>query len=343
MPITHVTPENISKYLCAAGSGSKEAIKDATSPRGILEWLVNFFTFGGVRRSNERSFREVVEKLTTALINIDETAFYSGTRIFLEEINGCTTRLVCGAASDDKEPVVTIEVCKNGDIVASEVDGDTFWGVCRMLKLMSTYNIEQPDSLLTEDGFLNLRGLNLAHKDFRGEDLSEIDASGSNFCGTILSGVKIHDAKLCGANLCGATLCHANINFVSLTEANLADVNLTGAEVVYANLTRANLIDANLTGTEMRHVDLTNANLTNANLTDAVVRHADLTGANLSRANLANVTLTNAKLDDDAKGAVNVGSAKSESPKAKHTDIQDFTAPPDDTNENIPPFLPDGV
>ncbi|EBP4713797.1 effector protein PipB, partial [Salmonella enterica] len=57
MPITNASPESILKYLYAAGTGTKEAMKSATSPRGILEWLVNFFTCGGVRRSNERCFR----------------------------------------------------------------------------------------------------------------------------------------------------------------------------------------------------------------------------------------------------------------------------------------------
>ncbi|HGA7236871.1 TPA: effector protein PipB, partial [Salmonella enterica subsp. enterica serovar Virchow] len=52
MPITNASPENILRYLHAAGTGTEEAMKSATSPRGILEWFVNFFTCGGVRRSN---------------------------------------------------------------------------------------------------------------------------------------------------------------------------------------------------------------------------------------------------------------------------------------------------
>lgn len=42
MPITNASPESILKYLYAAGTGTKEAMKSATSPRGVLEWLVNF-------------------------------------------------------------------------------------------------------------------------------------------------------------------------------------------------------------------------------------------------------------------------------------------------------------
>ncbi|SUH88876.1 effector protein PipB [Salmonella enterica subsp. enterica serovar Typhimurium] len=72
MPITNASPENILRYLHAAGTGTKEAMKSATSPRGILEWFVNFFTCGGVRRSNERWFREVIGKLTTSLLYVNK-------------------------------------------------------------------------------------------------------------------------------------------------------------------------------------------------------------------------------------------------------------------------------
>lgn len=32
MQIIQMTPENVARYLCAAGIGTKEAIKNATSP-----------------------------------------------------------------------------------------------------------------------------------------------------------------------------------------------------------------------------------------------------------------------------------------------------------------------
>ncbi|ECP2038691.1 SPI-2 type III secretion system effector PipB, partial [Salmonella enterica] len=83
MPITNASPENILRYLHAAGTGTKEAMKSATSPRGILEWFVNFFTCGGVRRSNERWFREVIGKLTTSLLYVNKNAFFDGNKIFL--------------------------------------------------------------------------------------------------------------------------------------------------------------------------------------------------------------------------------------------------------------------
>ncbi|HFW3053453.1 TPA: SPI-2 type III secretion system effector PipB [Salmonella enterica subsp. enterica serovar Birkenhead] len=246
MPITNASPENILRYLHAAGTGTKEAMKSATSPRGILEWFVNFFTCGGVRRSNERCFREVIGKLTTSLLYVNKNAFFDGNKIFLEDVNGCTICLSCGAASENTDPMVIIEVNKNGKTVTDKVDSERFWNVCRMLKLMSKHNIQQPDSLITEDGFLNLRGVNLAHKDFQGEDLSDIDASDADFRETNLSNV-----NLVGANLCCANLHGVNLTAAILFGSDLTDTKLNGAKLDKIALTLAKaLTGADLTGSQ---------------------------------------------------------------------------------------------
>lgn len=261
MPITNTSPENILKYLHAAGTGTKEAMKNSTSPRGILEWLVNFFTCGGVRRSNERCFQEVVEKLTSALSHVNKDAFYRGTKIFMEGINGCTTCLSCVTVPEyeNKAPMVTIEVSKDGKTIASEVDGDTFWNVCQMLKLIRKYNIQHEDSLLTEEGKLNLRGVYLAYKDLRDENFENIDASSTDFYGSNLSGV----------NFSGANLHDATMAYTSLVSANMANTDMSGA-----NLTNA---------------DMTNANIFCADLTDAILCNAKLTGVNLKDAKAVSV------------------------------------------------------
>ncbi|ECG8590596.1 SPI-2 type III secretion system effector PipB [Salmonella enterica subsp. salamae] len=301
MPITNASPENISKYLQAASTGTKEAIKNATSPRGILQWLVNFFTCGEIRRSNEQCFQEVVRKLTSALLNVNEHTFYSGTKIFLEDINGCTTCLSCVAAAgfEDKDSIVIIEVSKDGKTIAKEVDGETFWDVCQMLKLVSKHNIQHNNSLLTEDGKLNLRGVYLAHKDLRGENFENIDASDTDFYGANLAGVNLYGANLCGSNLYGA--------------------NLHGANMVHANLAGANLANADMSHADLTNADLTGANISCADLTDTVLYHARLTGINLK----------------DAKAV-----SENRLSEADLTNVQHSLASRDDTNETPPPLLP---
>ncbi|HCM1917322.1 TPA: SPI-2 type III secretion system effector PipB [Salmonella enterica subsp. salamae serovar 28:r:e,n,z15] len=256
MPITNPSPENILKYLHAASTGSKEAMKNATSPRGILEWLVNFFTCGGVRRSKERCFQEVVEKLTSSLLHVNKDAFHSGTKIFLEDINGCTACLSCVTVPGDENnaSMVTIEVSKDGKTIADEVNGEIFWNVCRMLKLMSKYNIQQEDSLVTEEGKLNLRGVYLAYKDLQGENFENIDAPFIDFYASNLAGV-----NLSGANLHGATMA-----FAKLVGANMANTDMSGA-----NLTNANMTDANISGADLTDAVLCNVKLAGVNLKDA--------------------------------------------------------------------------
>ncbi|EFR6734062.1 SPI-2 type III secretion system effector PipB, partial [Salmonella enterica] len=167
------------------------------------------------------------------------------------------------AASENTDPMVIIEVNKNGKTVTDNVDSERFWNVCRMLKLMSKHNIQQPDSLITEDGFLNLRGVNLAHKDFQGEDLSKIDASNADFRETTLSNVNLVGANLCCANLHAVNLMGSNMTKANLTCANMSGVNLTAAILFGSDLT-----DTKLNGAKLDKIALTLAKaLTGADLT----------------------------------------------------------------------------
>lgn len=245
MPITNnASPENILKYLNAVSTGTKEAMRNSTSPRGILEWLVNFFTCGGVRRRNERCFQEVMEKLTSALLHVNKDDFYSGAKIFMEDINGCTICLSCVTAPEyeNKAPMVTIEVSKDGKTITSEVDGDKFSNVCQMLKLIRKYNIQQEDSLLTEEGKLNLRGVYLGYKDLQNENFENTDASKASFYGS----------NLCGVNFTGAKLQGATMAYTSLVDANLTDADMTDANIFCADLTGTVLCNTTLTGANLK-------------------------------------------------------------------------------------------
>ncbi|WP_404947912.1 SPI-2 type III secretion system effector PipB [Salmonella enterica] len=210
------------------------------------------------------------EALRDGIVYVNKDAFFDGNKIFLEDVNGCTICLSCGAASENTDPMVIIEVNKNGKTVTDNVDSERFWNVCRMLKLMSKHNIQQPDSLITEDGFLNLRGVNLAYKDFQGEDLSEIDASDADFRETNLSNV----------NLVGAILCCANLHAVNLMGSNMTKANLTHADLTCANMSGVNLTAAILFGSDLTDTKLNGAKLDKIALTLAkALTGADLTGS----------------------------------------------------------------
>ncbi|EAB2201759.1 TPA: SPI-2 type III secretion system effector PipB [Salmonella enterica subsp. arizonae serovar 13,22:z4,z23:-] len=281
MPIIQPKPEDIARYLCAAGAGTQAAIKEATTPQGLCQWIMNFFTFGGVRRSHEMHYQEVMKKLTSALLHINKNDFNSGAKIFLEDINGCTTCFSRGTPSDSGiDAKVTIEVTKNGKTVTGQVYSKEFWNICRMLVLMQAHNIplKVENALLTPDGFMNLCGVDLSYKDLQGEDLSGMDASGANFTGAKLCGATLDSVFLCNATFCGANLSSATISFANMTDANLNDTDLTHARVKQATLTGATMIGANLT--------------------NAVLEYTPLHGANMSRATLTNTTLTGINIKD---------------------------------------------
>lgn len=51
----------------AFGAGTYAAMRQATSPKTILEHIINFFTCGGVRRKNEAQYQELIEAMADTL------------------------------------------------------------------------------------------------------------------------------------------------------------------------------------------------------------------------------------------------------------------------------------
>ncbi len=51
----------------AFGAGTSAAMRQATSPKTILEHIINFFTCGGVRRKNEAQYQELIDTMADTL------------------------------------------------------------------------------------------------------------------------------------------------------------------------------------------------------------------------------------------------------------------------------------
>ncbi|EBD1260175.1 effector protein PipB [Salmonella enterica] len=184
-------------------------------------------------------YQEVMKKLTSALLHINKNDFNSGAKIFLEDINGCTTCFSRGTPSDSGiDAKVTIEVTKNGKTVTGQVYSKEFWNICRMLVLMQAHNIplKVENALLTPDGFMNLCGVDLSYKDLQGEDLSGMDASGANFTGTKLCGATLDSVFLCNATFCGANLTNAVLEYTPLHGANMSRATLTNTTLTGINI-----------------------------------------------------------------------------------------------------------
>src|SRR5476649_2461205 len=248
-----------------AGAATPRAGDRMACPRGILEHMVDFFTFGAVLRENAKAYDEFAKAMTVALHH----ASSFGRNVAIPEslvvaFSGYTVTFTQPGEHHNAAGPVTIEVRKNGEKVKAEVDKETFCRISTALLLRRLGGLPSTAAVLTNDNRMDLQKANLS-----GTALSEVD----------LSGVDLSWANLSWANLSGANLNGADQGRAGLSSANLRSANLRGA-----NLSGAALGRADLSWTALSEVDLSWANLSGANLYEA-----HLSGANLNRANLSNI------------------------------------------------------
>lgn len=51
------------------GIGTDSAKDNVTSPRTLLEYIMNFFSFGGIRSTNERKHDAFIQAFTNTLVS----------------------------------------------------------------------------------------------------------------------------------------------------------------------------------------------------------------------------------------------------------------------------------
>jgi phosphatidylinositol-3-phosphatase len=118
-----------------------------------------------------------------------------------------------------------------------------------------------------------------------GVDLQYTDLKGVNLAGYDLRGDNLQYADFAGADLDGADLRGANLQYANFVGADLAGADFRGANLQYADLAGADLQGADFRGADLQFGDLTNAVLTGlgpAQPTDfdgASLLQAVLTGA----------------------------------------------------------------
>lgn len=307
MPITH-SSNNLLSHANAAILGTQIDIKDALSPKGLLEYIINIITLGKITRANKELYKLVVSTVASSLAGINQKEMQEGRRIFLSDIHGYKISFQHAGEHTDK---ITVELEKAGHKESKGIDAKRFFDVCRALTLKKQLNIPPDQNILNDHGKIDLREANLVGADLRGLDLESVDLRkanlvGANLAGTNLSGANLEEANLSSANLSEANLIGTDLNRTELNQANLSKAticftrlskaNLSMADLRNTNLTGACLFDANLSCADLSEADLTSANLNCADLTNAKLEGADLFNANLRGACLFNTNLTGADL-----------------------------------------------
>src|SRR5476649_1250255 len=311
-----------------SGVATRQELDDLTRPRGILAYIINFFTDGSVRRENAKPYEAFAQAMKTALIQEGSSDVhpYTPPERLVVDCFGYTIIFTQPGAIHNAAGPVTVEVSKDSETVVAELDKDKFCRISTALMLRHKGRLRSTSAVLTDNNGMNLRGANFFKTNLRGLDLSEADLSYANLReadlresglrGACLSRAAFFGAKLAGANLNNADLSwhqrgKSDDGFTDLRDVNLSGANLSGADLSGANLNNswldkanlsgANLSEACLNGSLLTDVNLSMANLSGirhswVSLSSAALRGANLSGANLSRVNFSRIDLSDANL-----------------------------------------------
>jgi len=267
-----------------------------TGPQGVVEHIINFFTFGGVRRENTKPYEGFAQAMTEALIREERSTVHPYTlpnRLVVDCFGYSVIFTLPGQTHNASGPVA-IEVSKGRETAVAEVDKDTFCRISTALLLRHKGRLPPTSVVLTDNNGMNLQRSNLYKVNLRGIDLSNADLTEANLTEANLSGANLHKADLRGASLKKACLQGAYLN-----EANLSETDLEGT-----NLREAHLIDANFGEAFLRNTDLRGADLRGANLFMAYIRWFDKDVADLKGADLRGAAVSLSGLQKfDLRGA----------------------------------------
>src|SRR5471030_1273481 len=263
------------------GAATQQARDSMACPRGILEHIVDFFTFGAVRREKVRAYDEFADAMPVALhqVSLDTHNAAIPERLVVV-FSGYTVTFTQPGEHHNAAGQVAIEVSQSGKTAAARVNKDEFCRISTALLLRRLGGLPSTAVVLTDDNRMDLQLANLNGAKLIGAKLIGANLNGAKLTGADLTGADLSEADLLRAKLIGANLSGANLNRTNLREAKLNGANLRGV-----NLFMANLSEASLSGTS-----LLGANLNGANLNGASLFIANLAGANLNGADLSNIS-----------------------------------------------------
>lgn len=167
----------------AFGAGTSAAMRQATSPKTILEYIINFFTCGGVRRKNEAQYQELIDTMADTLkSSMSDRGAPLPENIILEDMDGCRVEFNLPGENNEAGQVI-VRVSKGDHSEMREIPLASFEKICRALLFRCEFSLPQDSVILTAQGGMNLKGAvltgaNLTAENLCGADLSDADLGG---------------------------------------------------------------------------------------------------------------------------------------------------------------------
>ncbi|MGL4601385.1 MAG: pentapeptide repeat-containing protein [Plesiomonas sp.] len=288
--------------------GTRAEANKANSPKGVLQYIVNFFTFGYLRKNNEKQYQEFVNAMANALEkNRRETQGdregFSQSNEMSFDIHNCTVKFTVTNSGDN---TVMLEVKSNEseEVERVAIGRDNYKKICDALQLRTQCNIPQSAAILTENGGLDLFQADLTKANLRNVDLRNADMRRANISKCTLFGVDLRSANLDGADLSGASLykvklCEANLSNAKMRSVHISNVELDKA-VIYnsdmknCSLNDTTLCDANISRSAITHAHVTNVDMRGikaeySNFSGSIFRNVDFSKANLAYSSFSKI------------------------------------------------------
>ncbi|MGL5759585.1 pentapeptide repeat-containing protein [Plesiomonas sp.] len=220
------SPTRISNAIRVAVSGidSNEARKIASTPKGIIEFLVNLFSFGKVSRDLGKQYDKLLhdfsKKMISSMADVHISAQFQGELQY--NFEKCSITIY----SSDNFVELTVASLDSELRESARFPAENFQRAVNFFRMRSLARAEFSTDIFNKNGEVNLKNLNLSNIDFSWLTLDKVDLSGSDFENSTLNDVKIFNSLLHDINVN-----NANINDLEVYRSNVRGVDFSVAKI----------------------------------------------------------------------------------------------------------------
>lgn len=105
--------------------GTDSSIKEMTLPKGLLEHIINFITFGKIRKDKEDLYNQIMTKMESTFSGLTAKEMEDGRKIHVDCIHGCEVSFYYTGHTNN----VTVEVIKSNKLENKEINAKNFFNI----------------------------------------------------------------------------------------------------------------------------------------------------------------------------------------------------------------------